>query len=70
MSAPPPGVEGILAVLDTRAPAEAAPGQPSVGMGMGGGAGEMLRNEALLLLPTMLAGNQDLQKIVAFSRGF
>ena len=30
----------------------------------------MLRNEALLLLPTMLAGNQDLQKIIAFSGAF
>lgn len=30
----------------------------------------MLRNEALLLLPTMLAGNADLQKIVAFSGAF
>ncbi len=30
----------------------------------------MLRNEALLLLPAMLAGNADLQKIVAFSGAF
>ena len=37
---------------------------------MGGGASEMLRNEALLLLPHMLAGNPDLQKIVAFSGAF
>lgn len=37
---------------------------------MGGGATEMLRNETLLLLPPMLAGNQDLQKIVAFSGAF
>ncbi|ORX35648.1 p115 like vesicle tethering protein [Kockovaella imperatae] len=63
ISAPPPGVEGILGVLDPRAPQS----QPS---GVGGGAGEMLRNEALLLLPTMLASNQDLQKIVAFSGAF
>ena len=62
IAAPPPGVEGILAVLDSRAPQSA--------QGMGGGAGEMLRNEALLLLPTMLASNQDLQKIVAFSGAF
>lgn len=37
---------------------------------MGGGASEMLRNEALLLLPAMLNGNADLQKIVAFSGAF
>ncbi len=30
----------------------------------------MLRNEALLLLPAMLAGNADLQKIIAFSGAF
>lgn len=30
----------------------------------------MLRNEALLLLPAMLGGNADLQKIVAFSGAF
>ena len=30
----------------------------------------MLRNEALLLLPPMLGGNADLQKIVAFSGAF
>ena len=74
MSAPPPGVDGILSVLDPRAPASQPPAGPSgnagLGLGMGGGAGEMLRNEALLLLPAMLAGNQDLQKIVAFSGAF
>jgi hypothetical protein len=37
---------------------------------MGGGATEMLRNEALLLCPALLAGNADLQKIVAFSGAF
>lgn len=37
---------------------------------MGGGAREMLRNEALLLLPVMVAGNTDFQKIVAFSGAF
>ena len=70
MSSPPPGVDGILSVLDPRAPP--APNQPSgaAGPSMGGGAGEMLRNEALLLLPAMLAGNPDLQKIVAFSGAF
>ena len=30
----------------------------------------MLRNEALLLLPVMVAGNADFQKIVAFSGAF
>lgn len=30
----------------------------------------MLRNEALLLLPALLAGNADLQKIIAFSGAF
>lgn len=30
----------------------------------------MLRNEFLLLLPNLCAGNQDLQKIVAFSGAF
>ena len=30
----------------------------------------MLRNEALLFLPAMLAGNADLQKIIAFSGAF
>ncbi|ODO08414.1 hypothetical protein L198_00144 [Cryptococcus wingfieldii CBS 7118] len=59
MSAPPPGIDGILAVLDT-----------STGPTMAGGASEMLRNEALLLFPAMLSGNQDLQKIVAFSGAF
>lgn len=68
LSAPPPGVDGVLTVLDPKAP---APGQqPGDRNVMGGGAGEMLRNEALLLLPTMLAGNADLQKIVAFSGAF
>jgi hypothetical protein len=69
MSAPPPGIDGILNVLDARAP---PPGGAQAGgmTGMGGGAGEMLRNEALLLLPPMLAGNPDLQKIVAFSGAF
>ena len=72
MSAPSPGVDSILAVLDTRAPPpqtanQANAAQPST---LGGGAGEMLRNEALLLLPAMLAGNADLQKIVAFSGAF
>lgn len=73
MSAPPPGVDGILTVLDAKAPppgtAPGAPGAAAPG-GMGGGAGEMLRNEALLLLPPMLGGNPDLQKIVAFSGAF
>ncbi|WVQ77812.1 hypothetical protein IAR50_007502 [Cryptococcus sp. DSM 104548] len=59
MSAPPPGIDGILAVLD-----------PSTGPAMAGGASEMLRNEALLLFPALLSGNQDLQKIVAFSGAF
>ncbi|ORY26157.1 p115 like vesicle tethering protein [Naematelia encephala] len=69
MSSPPPGVDGILSVLDSRAP---PPGGVSAtpGSSMGGGASEMLRNEALLLLPAMLAGNPDLQKIVAFSGAF
>ncbi len=30
----------------------------------------MLRNEALLMLPSLLAGNADLQKIVAFGSAF
>ncbi|KAL1411603.1 Vesicle-mediated ER to Golgi transport protein [Vanrija albida] len=68
LSAPPPGVDGVLTVLDPKAPAPGQqPGERNI---MGGGAGEMLRNEALLLLPTMLAGNADLQKIVAFSGAF
>jgi hypothetical protein len=76
MSAPPPGVEGILSILNTRAPPpSAAPGSAAAGAaagagGMGGGAREMLRNEALLLLPVMVAGNADFQKIVAFSGAF
>lgn len=37
---------------------------------MSGGAGEMLRNETLLLLPQLIQGNADLQKIVAFSGAF
>ena len=68
MSAPPPGIEGILAVLDPQA-AQQAQGQAE-SRGMGGGATEMLRNEALLLCPALLAGNADLQKIVAFSGAF
>lgn len=63
MSSPPPGIDGILAVLDTNSSSST----PSM---MGGGANEMLRNETLLLLPPMLAGSQDLQKIVAFSGAF
>jgi hypothetical protein len=66
MSSPPPGLEGVLSVLDPVATSKAQGGAPA----MGGGASEMLRNEALLLLPTMLAGNADLQKIVAFSGAF
>lgn len=70
MSAPPPGIEGILSVLDAQPPQAAGqPGQ-SEQRGMGGGATEMLRNEALLLFPALLAGNADLQKIVAFSGAF
>lgn len=69
ISAPPPGIDGILSVLDSRAPPPAQPGAAGAS-GMGGGAGEMLRNEALLLLPVMLQGNADLQKIVAFSGAF
>jgi hypothetical protein len=71
MSAPPPGVEAILSVLDPRAPPPAPTNQPSGAVQtLGGGAGEMLRNEALLLLPAMLNGNADIQKIVAFSGAF
>jgi hypothetical protein len=74
MSAPPPGVEAILSVLDPRAPppAATAPSNQPTGASqtLGGGAGEMLRNEALLLLPAMLNGNADIQKIVAFSGAF
>ncbi|WWC94540.1 hypothetical protein V866_001386 [Kwoniella sp. B9012] len=66
MSAPPPGVDGILSVLDPAPP----PGSQPQTAQLGGGATEMLRNEALLLLPAMLAGNADLQKIVAFSGAF
>ncbi|OCF39785.1 hypothetical protein I317_06394 [Kwoniella heveanensis CBS 569] len=66
MSAPPPGVDGILSVLDPAPPPGTAGTTPS----LGGGASEMLRNEGLLLLPAMLAGNPDLQKIVAFSGAF
>jgi len=73
MSAPPPGVEAILSVLDPRAPPPAPAAQnqlPGAQQTLGGGAGEMLRNEALLLLPAMLNGNADIQKIVAFSGAF
>lgn len=69
LSAPPPGVDGVLTVLDPKAPAPGA-AQGAGSTVMGGGAGEMLRNEALLLLPAMLAGNADLQKIIAFSGAF
>lgn len=64
LSAPPPGVDGVLTVLDPKAPAPGSQGP------LGGGAGEMLRNEGLLLLPVLLAGNADLQKIIAFSGAF
>ncbi|GHJ85164.1 hypothetical protein NliqN6_1566 [Naganishia liquefaciens] len=67
ISSPPPGVDGILSVLDPPPPASAIPGAQST---LSSGAGEMLRNEALLLLPALLAGNADLQKIVAFSGAF
>ncbi|KAI5452848.1 Vesicle-mediated ER to Golgi transport protein [Naganishia albida] len=67
ISSPPPGVDGILSVLDGPPIASAIPGaQPA----LSSGASEMLRNEALLLLPALLAGNADLQKIVAFSGAF
>ncbi|KAJ9105211.1 hypothetical protein QFC20_004346 [Naganishia adeliensis] len=67
ISSPPPGVDGILSVLDGPPVASAIPGaQPA----LSSGASEMLRNEALLLLPALLAGNADLQKIVAFSGAF
>ncbi|KAL7422028.1 Vesicle-mediated ER to Golgi transport protein [Cryptotrichosporon argae] len=70
MSAPPPGIDGVLSVLDAKSAAAPQSGGGMGGGGMGGGVGEMLRNEALLLLPAMLAGNADLQKIVAFSGAF
>lgn len=70
MSAPPPGIEGILSVLDAQAPQPTAQVGQAEQRGMGGGATEMLRNEALLLCPALLAGNADLQKIVAFSGAF
>ena len=70
MSAPPPGIEGILSVLDAQAPQPTAQAGQAESRGMGGGATEMLRNEALLLCPALLAGNADLQKIVAFSGAF
>lgn len=54
-------------MLDGPPVASAIPGaQPA----LSSGASEMLRNEALLLLPALLAGNADLQKIVAFSGAF
>jgi intracellular protein transport protein USO1 len=64
-------VDGILAVLDPHVPpvASANPLAPAA-TGISGGASEMLRNEALLLLPALTAGNADLQKIVAFSGAF
>lgn len=67
ISSPPPGVDGILSVLDGPPAASAIPGAQSA---LSSGASEMLRNEALLLLPALLAGNADLQKIVAFSGAF
>jgi hypothetical protein len=70
MSAPPPGIEGILAVLDPQAAQQQSQAGQAESRGMGGGATEMLRNEALLLCPALLAGNADLQKIVAFSGAF
>lgn len=54
-------------MLDPPPAASAIPGAQST---LSSGAGEMLRNEALLLLPALLAGNADLQKIVAFSGAF
>ncbi|WWD17057.1 hypothetical protein CI109_101494 [Kwoniella shandongensis] len=73
MSAPPPGVDGILSVLDPASLTGSAggnPNAPGAAPAISGWAAEMLRNEALLLLPAMLAGNADLQKIVAFSGAF
>ncbi|KAK8864634.1 hypothetical protein IAR55_001884 [Kwoniella newhampshirensis] len=72
MSAPPPGVDGILSVLDPSSSTSsgAIPNAPGAAPAISGWAAEMLRNEALLLLPAMLAGNADLQKIVAFSGAF
>ena len=70
MSAPPPGIDGISTFWTPKLSPPAGPGGAGGATGMGGGAGEMLRNEALLLLPAMLSANADLQKIVAFSGAF
>jgi hypothetical protein len=72
LSSPPPGVDALLSVLDAGLPSTSSqPNNPNAGeSSMSGGAGEMLRNETLLLLPQLTQGNTDLQKIVAFSGAF
>jgi hypothetical protein len=75
LNSPPPGVEGLLSVLDASLPSSSTnsnlnSNSTQQGGAMQGGAGEMLRNETLLLLPHLTRGNVDLQKIVAFSGAF
>ena len=70
LSSPPPGVDALLSVLDAGLPSSSTSATAQGESSMSGGAGEMLRNETLLLLPQLIQGNADLQKIVAFSGAF
>ncbi|KAK0523315.1 Vesicle-mediated ER to Golgi transport protein [Tilletia horrida] len=63
---------GYAAILDCLAPQDpnaASAGGAAPGAGAGGGA-EIVRNEALLLLPLLVHANPDVQKLVAFEGAF
>ncbi|CAD6895893.1 unnamed protein product [Tilletia controversa] len=66
---------GYAAILDCLAPQDAGAGGPgaaptALGGGPAGGGAEIVRNEALLLLPLLVHANPDVQKLVAFEGAF
>ncbi|KAE8225870.1 hypothetical protein CF319_g1443 [Tilletia indica] len=62
---------GYAAILDCLAPQDSSPGAISAAPGgPAGGGAEIVRNEALLLLPLLVHANPDVQKLVAFEGAF
>jgi len=65
---------GYAAILDCLAPQDPSTTAPGTGAGApggpSGGGAEIVRNEALLLLPLLVHANPDVQKLVAFEGAF